>query len=326
MSNHDNNNGNNGIVPFKPTAQISTAAPSDPGALRVLCRVFEGNPFNTLLWRGEPVWICVHVGRWLEYSDNGNRLARKILGEWSGEFQDGQHYHVLSGPALSEFKEFLSKIGQSDDSPDRAVVEVGEMLRVNRLLLLTELGFYKVCMKSGKPVGSRLMDFAAGMLREYRTGGALVVAPAPAPLPFDPTALRSEVVASVRADLLPMLRSLLAETLFGKVEATVRRTLVPKADPNQLQLDLESQTRAADRLAPLLGEWWRIHRGSPMAARDLVPLADRLGVFGAADTRDNGSPAVSLGMMLAAVSERLVGTWVVKRRGQVYWLVGRGGR
>jgi len=162
-----------------PPAQVPVAPlAAQQQAMIRLCRVFEGNPFTTLIWKDEPVWVCVQVGRWLEYSADGRRLAKLIADEWSEEFKEGTHYQVLQNGALAEFKELVRKAGEESDDDDGGPSDgPGEKLtRASRLLLLTELGFYKVCMKSGKPVGSRLMDFAAEMLREYRKTGAYVPA------------------------------------------------------------------------------------------------------------------------------------------------------
>lgn len=108
---------------------------------------FEGRPLTVVTYKGKPAYIAKEFGARLGYARNGGKLSDMITGKWGKFFVSGEHYIVLRGKELSDFKNLFEAI-----TP-------GVFTRVSNLMLIFKPGMYKVALKSGKPEVEPLIDF-----------------------------------------------------------------------------------------------------------------------------------------------------------------------
>jgi len=118
--------------------------------IQVIPRLFESNQITQIIFKGQPVLIAKEVGRALGYADDGNSLNKRIINEWSDEFEDGIETIKFEGLQLYELKRLFQ--------PSTNYV-LGS--NASHLLLLTEKGVNKVLMKTNKPEGKRLRKWLA---------------------------------------------------------------------------------------------------------------------------------------------------------------------
>lgn len=113
-----------------------------------LTKDFESQSITTITFRGKPAWLALEIGRVLGYSENGNRLTRKITQQWSDELVEGRDFIRLKGEELSDLKKVLEPGTDSVLSPF-----------ATHAVLLFESGVHFVCLKTEKPIGKRLRRF-----------------------------------------------------------------------------------------------------------------------------------------------------------------------
>jgi prophage antirepressor-like protein len=131
-----------------------------------IATVFDDHPVTFTLFRGEPVVPAREIGAAMGYAGRG--LQDLIGGPWSGDFEEGKDYHLLTGEALAEFKAASRDSSGIDRRVDRSP----------SLLLLTETGLYAVALKTDKALGVRLRRFLAReVLPKLARGEAVGSAP-----------------------------------------------------------------------------------------------------------------------------------------------------
>jgi len=108
---------------------------------------FEGKPFTTTLYKGQPCWIAREVGVALGYSDGGRRLVNKVGKEWADEFIEGRDYTMIVGEELKQFRE-LAEVDTDSVST-----------YAPQILVLYESGIHLVLAKTAMPAGRRLRRF-----------------------------------------------------------------------------------------------------------------------------------------------------------------------
>jgi prophage antirepressor-like protein len=112
--------------------------------LQIMVQEFEGH--NVTLLHQNRVWlIAKEVGRILGYGDNGSDLVRIINRDWRPELEKGDDVRDVSGKKLKQIK----VVGDAGDKSSPAAVYA----KTSRLTLISEQGFYLVCMKTNKPLG-----------------------------------------------------------------------------------------------------------------------------------------------------------------------------
>lgn len=94
---------------------------------------FNGMPSTILFIEGKPCWIAKEIGKLLEYSEDGNRLTRKITQDWVHVFEEGVDHIKLEGERLR-----MLKSAGTESVP----------AKVTRLTVLTQSGLFKVFAKS----------------------------------------------------------------------------------------------------------------------------------------------------------------------------------
>ena len=110
-----------------------------------LTKEFEEKNITTITFRGRPAWLSLEIGRALGYSENGNRLAKKITQDWSDEIIEGRDCTILSGEELSELKQLL-EVGENSVLSSYAP----------HAMLLFESGLHFVCLRTNSPIGRKL--------------------------------------------------------------------------------------------------------------------------------------------------------------------------
>lgn len=113
-----------------------------------LTTTFDNVEMVTVEFRGRRVWLARQVGRALGYSDDGKRIARNITADWSDEVRLGEHYEVLSGSDLADFKALVG----AKTAPSKS----------NRAItVLYEPGLHLVLLLTKKATGKRLRKHLA---------------------------------------------------------------------------------------------------------------------------------------------------------------------
>lgn len=122
--------------------------------------VFKGIKIASAVWRGRRAWVARHVGIALGYSNKGKRMVANITGDWAPELKLGEHYDVLAGTDLAEFKQLAAPGAAS--APSRA----------SAISILYEPGVHQVCLLSRKARGRELRRMLSSevMPQLVRTG------------------------------------------------------------------------------------------------------------------------------------------------------------
>jgi prophage antirepressor-like protein len=261
-----------------------------------IATVFDDHPVTFTLFRGEPVVPAREIGAAMGYAGRG--LQDLIGGPWSGDFEEGKDYHLLTGEALAEFK------AVSRDSSGFA----GRVDRSPSLLLLTETGLYAVALKTDKALGVRLRRFLAReVLPKLARGEAVGSAPK----------LKHEERAEAReyrilADRLRRTDPARAHALYAKACA-VLGVEAPVGDPPKLGGD--------PKMAELLAAWHAAFSDRPVTSAEIMafareasprsnPLRDALGLL---VWKGRTPDPLRLGFFLRELRGKQQGAFVIAR-------------
>lgn len=98
---------------------------------------FEGNEIACVKFRGRYCWIARQVGQALGYSNKGKRMVANLTGDWSDEMALGEHYDILAGTDLREFKVLFNGAENTPLKTNSAVTVIYED-GLNLIFLLTK--------------------------------------------------------------------------------------------------------------------------------------------------------------------------------------------
>jgi hypothetical protein len=142
-------------------------APSAPGDTPI---VLNGDGNEVLLgqhripvyvFRDDVVMIAGDLDAPLDYT--AGKVAELVTSEWKAELRAGEHFQVLRGADLREFKALAARTPAA-----------GVRRNVNHITILTEAGIDRVLLLTRKPAGVRLRAFIADtVLPRLRRGEAV---------------------------------------------------------------------------------------------------------------------------------------------------------
>lgn len=150
---------------------------------------FEGQIVRLYVFRGRVCCIAPEAGRALAYSEVG---FRSCMRNWQGrlELKPGEHYDVLSGADLEEFRALLG-----------ASADLALAAKASSVTILYEEGLNMVCLLTNRPLGQQLRQkLAADVLPKIARGeGIPATKAAPAASPLPPQAMTPELVVYFEA-------------------------------------------------------------------------------------------------------------------------------
>lgn len=132
--------------------------------VRTFSEVFENVQLTAMLYKDRLVFIAREVEAVLGYEHKS--LINLINKEWSSSFQEGIHCIKLVRSELAEFKSFFQGVVW-DTTPFAT-----SYTYANSLLLLTEKGFYKVLIRSNKPICEPIQEWVTNVIEEIRKTGS----------------------------------------------------------------------------------------------------------------------------------------------------------
>lgn len=127
----------------------------------------NGRKLTIIEIKGVLYFIAKEVGLFLDYSENGGRLATKITQVWSKpnkegevEMREGPHWMMLDGDLLTAVLSFVPSLASAGTDPVPADFAPTESVgaKIRHLLLLTEVGLNRVLLLTHKAAGRRLRD------------------------------------------------------------------------------------------------------------------------------------------------------------------------
>jgi hypothetical protein len=147
---------------------------------------YEGEGGDRLTFypfRGRMCVVALEVDPVLGYAPGS--IADLIAGEWAGEFKAGEHFEILRGKDLRDFKAAAHATGAAPVAS-----------KTSQVTVLTEAGVDRVCLLTKKPAGIRLRAYLADkVLPKLRRGEAVVPTSADPPPVFAPVEARADMVA-----------------------------------------------------------------------------------------------------------------------------------
>ena len=202
-------------VPMPPAGTPHPALPREPPPI-----VMNGDGNEVLLgehriplyvFRGVGIIIVGDLDAPLEYQP-GN-IAEMLRRDWKDEVVEGEHYRVLKGAELREFKASMY-----------ATRATRVASKASHITILTEAGIDRVLLLTKKPAGVRLRAFVADeVLPKLRRGEAVPpvtevteVTEAPAAMPESLDERIARIVAAAIAQALPQA---IQACVDGAVEA-----------------------------------------------------------------------------------------------------------
>lgn len=200
-------------------------------ALQRVLTEFQGRRLFTMRFKGRVCWTAQNLSLAFGYSDP-KHLSREITGAWSQEFEEGQHFEVLKGQKLKEFRGLLELVadGATSSIP-------GLDPRAPSLTIVFEEGLHKVHLKSETEAGRALREHLASevMPQLARTGrydpDAGKALPPPAVTREELSRLLRDVLAEERERIREELRAELTAHAGGSVCLEARLSMVEVKAP-----------------------------------------------------------------------------------------------
>lgn len=206
-------------------------------------------------FRGAVVVIAGDLDAALGYQPKG--IANLIQGEWKNEVLEGEHFKVLRGPDLREFKASASLGGRTPPSPN-----------AQALTVLTEGGVDRVTLLTKKRAGVEARAFTADeVFPKLRRGEpvAPVAAPTSAPLPAPMDDERfARLFANAIAGVMPAM-------IAGAVQVLRPLMLLPGSEP-----------APAASTEPIPADWisgTKLAAGLPMTKAEMEKLLKANGIW-----------------------------------------------
>lgn len=121
-------------------------------AIQIIEKTFQNKPIPIVQMNGEKHVVAQLYGKRLGYSSDGAKFTKTIsTGAWCTRMHEGKHYVWIENEQLADLKALLKQ------SPCEGLRIPAN---VNRLMLLTRIGFFKATTLSSKPACDAFVDWA----------------------------------------------------------------------------------------------------------------------------------------------------------------------